>query len=223
VAVYPAGNPDLSELVPSGGVYAPTLEDFNLPRRELAAVISTLGLNPQGVEASVAARLTQIEADVAAASGGGGGGSAPIVDVSNTANTAMGGGWALFHQTPPITCSTGVVLDYDWWVNMNSGYPQKPFQVIVSDVNALPNNNRANGIVTGVQPSGSGTPWDYARCLLKYNYVGALAAAPLYLFGRMIDYDPNPNAAYVGGGISFTVQRSGGTNFGAIRGLVWAY
>lgn len=51
-------------------------EDLRFLGDEITAIETTLGLNPQGVRASVAARLDAIEAEIA--SGGGGGGGEPL-------------------------------------------------------------------------------------------------------------------------------------------------
>lgn len=220
---FPAGVPVLDplELNPSG-FYAPTLVDFNDPREAITEIVAILGTGPEGVKATVAARLAQIESDISGL-GSGGGGSVPLVDVGSKANTAQGGssGWGNFHITPAITCATGVILDYRWLVDLNSSYPNKPFQVKVTDTNVAPSNQQVNGVITGIQPAvSSGDRWP---CHLMYNYVGALAGAPLYFWGRFYDYDPNPNAAYANQGISFTVQTAGNNNGGSVRGIYTPY
>lgn len=229
MAVYPAGIPDLSQLAPLGGVYAPLLEDFNLPRRELAAVIASLGLNPQGAEATVAARLATIAATTGApgpagAQGptgptgpAGSSGGSWIYDTDISANVGQGTGWSKFHTCPPVTAASAILLDYEWWMAGDTGRPNKPFQVLITEDDTAPSNNRANGIICGVQPN-SNTD-DHFHCRLLTSYSGS-GSKQLRLWGRWMDYDPTVASYNASGGISFTVLKSLTNNFGAFRGVL---
>jgi len=208
----------LPPLAAVGGVYAPTLADFNDPRAAITAIVSTLGDAPEGAEADLTARLDAIETALAGMGGGGGSSSGPTFTEDIGADVNGGPGWTLFHTAPPIVASSAVIFDYEFYVSLGAGYPNKSFQYIVTSDATAPSNNRVNGAIGVVMPNN--VNYDYWKATMKGLFSGS-GSLTLRFWGRFNDFDPTPNAAYASTGVSFIVKKAHNNQWGAFRGLLW--
>lgn len=113
---YPGALDNLPQRVVDGsGLYRPVLADINDPRTAISNIEATLGINPQGVAATVAARLAAIEAAIPAGGGGGGGGVKAFIDArvdgaDIITATAGATAWQKIYDFPAVYASPAYFL-----------------------------------------------------------------------------------------------------------------